>query len=700
MRAPLRAEANPRVIRSSAVEGIERDGGTPSHSGRVSRTTTLARVGTLLGTPFVLAIAVLVLVSTVGVIATAGAYARLRTAGRARADIWLEARSDALRASLDRAFGVADPLLDRLARAVRASPASSEAERLVPTLETMATARPGLAWVSVSYPDGVFVGVRRHRDGVLRGLVSRLVSEQDLAVDRDGTVRVVATRATRYDPRARSFYRLAVAERRRVWTPPYRFLPDPDIGVSRVEPVYARGGQDAPLLAVLTVDFDAVALTKLVGAPALAGQHTRVVTSRGVVLASQGARLRDVRKLTRTARVATLGEDHISLVIEVPEHVLYREANLEARRGALATGLVALCAVVLSALISSGIARLRRARVRAEHAAMAAHEKLSELGRYELLALIGSGAMGDVYRARHTLLAREAALKLIRSGEEDDEEEERERFFLEARRLAAMHSLHTVTVYDFGVAKDGRYFLAMELLSGLDLDALVRVHGPQPATRVACMLAEICDSLAEAHEAGLVHQDIKPANVFLCRLAEQLDVIKVLDFGLSRLASARERTLHRLEGTPAYMAPEQIVGEPVGPHADLYAVGGLGFYLLTGRPPFTAKDRLALFDAHVNGPIPALPADIAARTPRALAQLLTRCLAKRPEHRPSSARSLARALREVAHEHEASFDASARERWWAENAADLTPSGSEPEGERVLDVRLDSAHTMRSMNRA
>lgn len=329
---------------------------------------------------------------------------------------------------------------------------------------------------------------------------------------------------------------------------------------------------------------------------------------------------------------------------------------------------------------------------------MAAHEKLSELGRYELLALIGSGAMGDVYRARHTLLAREAALKLIRSGEEDDEDEERERFFLEARRLAAMHSLHTVTVYDFGVAKDGRYFLAMELLTGLDLDALVRVHGPQPATRVACMLAEICDSLAEAHEAGLVHQDIKPANVFVCRLAESLDVVKVLDFGLTR-AIGRRRNDGLTEGTPAYMAPEQAMGEAPGPAADLYSVGCVGYFLLTGRQPYEGTDSAELMRAHVSASAPELHPHIRERLPPAFVQLLTRCLAKKPDRRPSSARALASALRTLTFEGETSFGRETCEAFWTrydearvtgEHVATSTVRDIQPPGTRRLRRTLPS----------
>jgi serine/threonine-protein kinase len=300
--------------------------------------------------------------------------------------------------------------------------------------------------------------------------------------------------------------------------------------------------------------------------------------------------------------------------------------------------------------------------------------------------------MGEVYRARHKLLFREAALKLIR-GDEERNHELRELFFVEARRLASMRSIHTVSVYDFGVASDGRYFLAMELLYGLDLDRLVRRFGPQPPARVALILAQICDSLAEAHEQGLVHQDIKPANVFLCRLAEALDVVKVLDFGISRAVGPRGARLSRSEGTPGFMSPEQILGDPVGPLADLYGVGGVGFFLLSGKPPFTGAQGEIVQLEQIERPVPSLPEHVLKTTPIELVQVITRCLAKRPENRPVSARVLSDALREIARVHAHTFSSEEQARFWESYEQAPEKPGREaltPSHVRTLPARMYS----------
>lgn len=701
--------------------------GSPSSrgddGGEVSRTRGTAAIGRILGAPAVLAACVLALVTSVGVFSTASSYAALERAGRKRAETWLATRAAGLRASLGEAFGVADPLLDRLAVAVRASPSSAEAAQLVPTLLALTSARRGLAWTSVSYPDGTFVGVQYEGERV-RAEESRVTPagtyERTLDLDAEGRVRELARAPTTYDPRERGFYRLAVARRTRAWTEPYPFVPTLTTGVSRVAPLYAREGDPASLIAVLTVDFDAIALTRLLDAPIVPGHRTIVVTADGVLLGERGARhgesARDPvvramvelvtgarRETTFTraldvdgeavhvlgTRVASLDAQPILLVTSLPERALHRDAIAQARRGVLATGAMALVGVGFAFVLSSSIARLREQRTRAEHAARRAHAEARELGAYTLLGRIGVGAMGEVYRARHTLLARDAALKLIKVEDDDDDarlEERHALFFEEARRLASLHSLHTVSVLDFGVADDGRWFLAMELLHGLDLDALVRRYGPQPPARVAAILAQVCDALAEAHAHGLVHQDVKPANVFLCRIAEALDFVKVLDFGLSRAVSAGRA--RRLEGTPAYMSPEQILGEPLTPSADLYALGGLGFFLLTGRPPYPGRDRDALFDAHVNAPLPTLPDDVLRATPPGLAQILTRCLAKRPEHRPTSAAVLARVLHDIAETHAASFSDDARAAWWAK-FEDERPTDDERAMPQRVAIRAD-----------
>jgi len=192
----------------------------------------------------------------------------------------------------------------------------------------------------------------------------------------------------------------------------------------------------------------------------------------------------------------------------------------------------------------------------------------------------------------------------------------------------------------------------------------VREHGPQPPGRVAALLAQACESLAEAHEAGLVHRDIKPANLFLCRLAAWLDVIKVLDFGVTRAAHSRSEA-DAIAGTPAYMAPEQALGDPASPASDLYSLGCVAYWLLAGRPPYEGDEADHVMEAHVAAPLPELPASVRATTPPALVQLVTRCLAKRPEHRPTSAALLGTALRRVASESASTFPEAMRLAFWS-----------------------------------
>jgi len=367
------------------------------------------------------------------------------------------------------------------------------------------------------------------------------------------------------------------------------------------------------------------------------------------------------------ARITDLDGAPVMLVNLLPERELFARAHAEARRGLLATAGTALLGLLLAVLLSSSIAQLRRKRAEAEQAAELAREEVAELGSYQLLVSLGSGGMGEVYRARHKLLAREAALKLIRSADVDDPAEHDARkaqFFREARVLASLRSAHTVAIYDFGIADDGRYFLAMELLDGLDLEALVRTYGPQPPARVASILAQACESLAEAHAHGLVHRDVKPANLFLCRLASWLDVVKTLDFGLTRAVGSSTES-PTVEGTPSYMAPEQALGEPVGPTSDLYSLGCVGFWLLSGAQPYDDPDPERVMDAHVSAALPTLPDAIRARTPPELVQLLTRCLAKRAEHRPTSAEALARALRRIAVDCADSFPEAMLTAFWA-----------------------------------
>ena len=224
------------------------------------------------------------------------------------------------------------------------------------------------------------------------------------------------------------------------------------------------------------------------------------------------------------------------------------------------------------------------------------------LGQYRLSERIGKGGMGEVWRADHRLLARPAAIKLIKpemvgGGDPVAAHDFMRSFEREAQITAGLRSTHTVVLYDFGMTADGAFYYVMELLDGSDLHTLVKEFGPLDPARVANLLEQVCDSLAEAHEKGLVHRDIKPANIQVCRMGTRFDFVKVLDFGLARARSRRGGAKPGGEssivviGTPSYLAPEMATGGDVDARADIYSLGCVGYWLLTGRPVFRRQDE-------------------------------------------------------------------------------------------------------------
>ena len=282
-----------------------------------------------------------------------------------------------------------------------------------------------------------------------------------------------------------------------------------------------------------------------------------------------------------------------------------------------------------------------------------------ELGSYRLVERLGQGGMGEVWRAKHRLLARPAAIKLIRPSLTADGrigalEDARRRFELEAQVIASLRSPHTVTLFDFGVSADGAFYYVMELLDGLDAETLVRRTGPVPAERAIHLLRQVCHSLSEAESRGLVHRDIKPANIFLCRYGEDHDFVKVLDFGIVKATTAmaetgpvltREMTVH---GTPAFMAPEQALGSAdVDGRADIYATGCVAYWLLTGKEVFMADTPMAHLLQHAQTPAAPPSARSEVPIPPALDDVVLACLAKDPAARPQTARELSRRLASV-----------------------------------------------------
>ncbi|MBK5293430.1 MAG: serine/threonine protein kinase [Acidobacteriia bacterium] len=298
--------------------------------------------------------------------------------------------------------------------------------------------------------------------------------------------------------------------------------------------------------------------------------------------------------------------------------------------------------------------------------------KASEMGSYELVELIGRGGMGEVWRARHRMLARSAAIKLIRpEALQLDSKEKmasaRRRFEREARATARLTSPHTVALYDYGVSESGNFYYVMEMLDGLDLDTLVLRFGPLPAPRVAFLMCQMCESLAEAHAAGLIHRDIKPKNIFACRQGLLYDFVKVLDFGLVKVSGSSIDTRLTREGlttgTPAFMSPEMSMGHhEVDARTDVYALGCVGYWLLTGQLVFEASTPLAMALEHVKT-IPVPPSQrTEIEVPEDIERILMSCLEKDPRARPQSARELGRALASCASDDSWNFiDA---ESWW------------------------------------
>jgi serine/threonine protein kinase len=282
-----------------------------------------------------------------------------------------------------------------------------------------------------------------------------------------------------------------------------------------------------------------------------------------------------------------------------------------------------------------------------------ASHRAEELGSYTLERQIGQGGMGEVWLAKHRMLKRNAAVKLIRpeiltSQNMRNEAVIRKRFEREARATAALRNPHTVALFDFGTTHDGTFYYVMELLEGIDLQTLVEKHGPMHPGRVKNILIQICESLEEAHRLGMVHRDIKPRNIFLSKLGWQHDFAKVLDFGLVKTSLREDESLMTIEGsatgTPAYMAPEAALGGTVDGRADIYGLGCVAHFMLTGELVFPESSPTAVALAHVQ----KVPVPLSQRTelpiPESLERVIMQCLEKDPEMRPRSAQDLARKL--------------------------------------------------------
>jgi len=294
-------------------------------------------------------------------------------------------------------------------------------------------------------------------------------------------------------------------------------------------------------------------------------------------------------------------------------------------------------------------------------------EAAKRLGQYVLVEKIGEGGMGSVWKAHHAMLKRITAVKLLH----DDRTSERDiaRFEREVQLTSRLNHPNTVSVFDYGRADDGRLYYAMEFVDGLSLEQLVERHGPQPTARVIHLLRQAVDALAEAHDLGLIHRDVKPANVLVCERGGVGDFVKVVDFGLVKALAPDPAPpgtngvsdANLLAGTPEYVAPEALLRpQEVDARVDLYALGVLAFYLLTGRPVFEGTNLVEICSHHLHT-APRAPGEVVDGVPAELDALILRCLAKDPARRPANAVVLRRELDALAAAHP----------WDAERAAEV-----------------------------
>ena len=275
--------------------------------------------------------------------------------------------------------------------------------------------------------------------------------------------------------------------------------------------------------------------------------------------------------------------------------------------------------------------------------------KARQLGQYRLKDKLGAGGMGEVYRAEHMLLKRPCAIKLIKQGQGTDKLA-LARFEREVRSTARLTHWNSVEIFDYGHTEDGVFYYVMEYLPGKSLEDLVKEHGPLPAERVVHFLRQTCRALREAHHLGLVHRDLKPANIFAAKVGGVYDVAKLLDFGLVKQTYADPQQATTLTqaggfgGSPLYMAPEQATAyDEVDGRGDIYSLGAVAYFLLTGKPPFFGRSPIEIIMAHANQPVLA-PSKIVPTIPADLERIVLRCLEKNRQDRYPDVQSLEQAL--------------------------------------------------------
>ncbi len=432
-----------------------------------------------------------------------------------------------------------------------------------------------------------------------------------------------------------------------------------------------RGVVSQPLLRVIdgVTTILAAVFHSLMVFTSIPGEAAGMPYARALLLVNFGLICRAI-VVPSTARRTLVYGVSASILAAISSQVWYVNqpiATLPVGLQSIWTAMWCLGGAVIASLASHVIYGLRR-EVR----------EARRLGQYTLLERIGEGGMGAVYRARHAMLRRPTAIKLLpaeRAGAERIQ-----RFEREVQLTSQLTHPNTVAIFDFGRTPDGVFYYAMEYLDGLNLEDLVRLDGPQPAGRVVHLLRQVAGSLSEAHDIGLVHRDIKPSNVILVpERGGAPDVAKVVDFGLVKdLDEAAWRTQEgRVFGTPHYLSPEAISSSgPVGPASDLYSLGCVGYFLLTGQRVFEGQSVIEVCTQHLVAE-PVSPAERLGRpVPESLSAILMTLLEKKAEHRPPSARALI-SLLDHCHDVEpwSSDDAHA---WWRGRGRDVLEQARRP----------------------
>jgi serine/threonine protein kinase len=702
--------------------------------------TGAQRIGRALASPagVIITVPLLVIAVGIGIMLLGRNATRTSTSSMARHQLAEQAKS--VQSDVAFALDQADPLMKLVSvLAVRDRPLDDTLVRL----HDLMAARPGIAFLSISFPDGTFRGAQYN--------ATRTIEVQESTVDSgearwysvvDGKLQPLRTETHQYDPRKRGFYQLAVAKRARAWTDPYTFFKSHETGITCTEPLFDAMGN---LQAVLTVDFDVGALSTFVARPALDQARSVVFTKDGVILAYPAADklgLPTSDKLLRAedlhdpaldalfkanptagsqhfldldatdgeylASVAPIGGKRAGIEVPldwyvatvVPARTLLGPTRKLERASIVASAGAMGIAVGLALILAWNLVRMRRQVQTAREDARNAEARARELGSYRLVAKLGSGGMGEVWRAEHRLLARSAAIKLIRPEVLNSEgiSEIRERFRREAQTLASMKSRNTIAIFDYGVTNDSTFYYVMELLDGLDLESLIVRYGAQPAARVIQMLIGACSSLAEAHEHGLYHRDIKPPNLYLCRAADEVDIIKLLDFGIVQtvneqptkfvtltkepiLDTPKLTQIGAMLGTPGFMAPEQILGMQIDGRADIYSLGCVAWWLLTGAEVFSREGGEAkVLHRHIYDDLPPLKEKVRGWIPPELEQVVAAMLAKEADDRPRDARELAKRLRAIPIPEDYVWSPERANAWWRNYVAPQ-PVANLPSGE-------------------